>query len=141
LSSWRNDPAKYERKKRQSRKYGKLHKTKRREQSTLWRKRNPLKVATNRFEAKWGHYLTFTQYQILCRLQKNKCAICAKRPKNRHLAIDHNHKTNEFRGLLCFRCNSALSMANDSPEILRRMAKYLERGKIDVETTSRDDSR
>lgn len=45
-----------------------------------------------------------------------KCEICGKdvmdvqKEHNRfkQLCIDHNHNTNEFRGLLCMTCNSAL---------------------------------
>jgi hypothetical protein len=43
--------------------------------------------------------------------------------------FDHNHATDEFRGWLCNRCNIALGCAGDNPEILRRLAEYLdERG-------------
>jgi hypothetical protein len=39
----------------------------------------------------------------------NMCEICGASPTNgRGLAIDHNHSTGIVRGLLCFRCNSAI---------------------------------
>jgi len=37
----------------------------------------------------------------------NQCAIC-KKPRSafkKNLSVDHDHKTNKIRGLLCFRCN------------------------------------
>lgn len=39
------------------------------------------------------------------------CEICGKEETaniRRRLAYDHNHDTNEFRGMLCFRCNVTL---------------------------------
>ena len=60
--------------------------------------------------------------------QKNRCAIClvpftdADRPR-----VDHCHKSKKFRGLLCNRCNPALGMFGDNPELLRRAAAYLEK--------------
>jgi len=44
-------------------------------------------------------------------------------------AIDHNHNTGEFRGLLCKKCNRALGMFKDSPSVLMSAYLYLtERG-------------
>jgi len=41
-------------------------------------------------------------------------------------AIDHNHNTGEFRGVLCKQCNRALGMFKDSSMILRNAVEYLE---------------
>lgn len=40
----------------------------------------------------------------------NNCAICGKSSSTfkKRLSVDHNHKTNKIRGLLCFRCNKFL---------------------------------
>ena len=40
--------------------------------------------------------------------QGGGCAICGAPPKTRRLHVDHDHKTGEIRGLLCYRCNKAL---------------------------------
>lgn len=40
----------------------------------------------------------------------NNCAIC-KRPRStfkNNLSVDHNHKSDRVRGLLCFYCNKRL---------------------------------
>lgn len=42
------------------------------------------------------------------------------------LFVDHNHATNQFRGWICTRCNVALGMAKDDPNILLALIKYLE---------------
>ena len=38
---------------------------------------------------------------------------------------DHDHKTDKFRGWICFNCNTGLSNADDSIEILESMIEYL----------------
>lgn len=48
------------------------------------------------------------------------------------LFLDHCHKSNLFRGWLCTRCNVALGMAKDDPEILLLLIKYLEKYGSDI---------
>jgi len=43
--------------------------------------------------------------------------------------VDHDHKTGKIRGIVCHPCNTALGMADDSPERLRALADYLEKNK------------
>lgn len=65
--------------------------------------------------------------------QQNKCAICRQLetcgdPKNdrvRRLSIDHCHKTNKTRGLLCHKCNILISFAKESHDILKKASAYL----------------
>ena len=60
-----------------------------------------------------------------------QCEICGKtiemiQNENNHfrnLCIDHNHTTNEFRGLLCITCNSALGWFEKNEE---NILKYLQ---------------
>ncbi len=58
--------------------------------------------------------------------QNGHCALCPRRPVKKRLNIDHNHKTGQVRGLLCFPCNYAVGMLNDDAERARRLATYLE---------------
>lgn len=41
--------------------------------------------------------------------------------------VDHDHRTDRIRGVICGRCNLLLGQAGDSPKILRLCARYLER--------------
>jgi hypothetical protein len=48
------------------------------------------------------------RYDELLELQGGGCAICGARAKTRRLHIDHDHRTMQLRGLLCYRCNRGL---------------------------------
>jgi hypothetical protein len=57
------------------------------------------------------------------------CPICHLKIELMDSAIDHNHKTNEFRGLLCKKCNRALGLFGDNLNTIFNAYKYLnERG-------------
>ncbi len=62
--------------------------------------------------------------------QKRKvehCEICGCGPETRAtvLYIDHCHKTRKFRGLICQKCNSALGLLKDDPQIVASALQYL----------------
>lgn len=52
------------------------------------------------------------------------CEICGEAGK---ICLDHCHAKGHFRGWLCNRCNLILGHAKDDPELLRKLAAYLER--------------
>lgn len=56
------------------------------------------------------------------------CCICDKtiEDNGQLLSVDHCHKTNKIRGLLCSSCNFMIGLSKDSPIILRKAADYLE---------------
>ncbi len=56
-------------------------------------------------------------------LQKKKCLICKKDLES--YCVDHDHKTGEFRGLVCKRCNTVMGFVDDDISILNNMIKYL----------------
>lgn len=68
-------------------------------------------------------------YQELVEMQGGElCLICGAGPaEKKRLFIDHDHSTDEIRGLLCPRCNRLLGNAADSVEVLRKCIEYLER--------------
>ncbi len=47
-------------------------------------------------------------YERLLAEQDGHCALCPNRPKTRRLHVDHDHRTGEVRGLLCYVCNKYL---------------------------------
>lgn len=82
------------------------------------------------------HISWATQYHMTIEMMndfyiRGKCDICGE---TRRLCIDHDHgccPDNSscgkcIRGLLCGWCNNSLGHARDNPEILRKLAVYLE---------------
>ena len=70
--------------------------------------------------------LTHEAFAILLTSQGSACAICQTSDwGKRGPFVDHDHRTGQVRGVLCFRCNSALGYANDNPNIIRAMGDYL----------------
>mgnify|MGYP001236061131 FL=1 len=59
------------------------------------------------------------------------CENCGK--SSEKLIFDHDHETNEFRGWLCYQCNTAIGNLGDSIEGLRRALNYLERYENKIE--------
>lgn len=76
---------------------------------------------------KYEYGITEEEYKILLKRQKGKCAICRRlqRVKRWRLAIDHNHRTGKYRGLLCNTCNTAIAFFNEDIIILQRAIEYL----------------
>ena len=77
-------------------------------------------------------------YEELTKKQHGLCAIC-KQPETKtrdgfvkQLALDHNHKTLEVRGLLCQTCNSAIGLLLENPALFLEAVNYLENSHTDV---------
>ena len=53
--------------------------------------------------------ITVEEYDALLAAQDGCCAICRKPPREgSRLYVDHDHETNQVRGLLCPSCNTSL---------------------------------
>lgn len=59
--------------------------------------------------------------------QGGVCAICRKPPAGHlaHLVVDHDHNTEQIRGLLCHRCNLGIGHFRDSVSLLDAAKAYL----------------
>ncbi len=69
--------------------------------------------------------MTVADLDAMLLAQHGVCAICQTAPAAH---VDHDHQTDKVRRLLCFRCNAALGQLGDDPLVVRRAARYLERG-------------
>jgi hypothetical protein len=100
-------------------------------QSKARKIKNPQKwsarVRRVNLRAKWG--ITLQQLNQMFAKQNNKCAICdsaLSMGMGKH-AIDHDHKTDKIRQILCFRCNLILGHCKDSIDILLKAVEYLKK--------------
>jgi hypothetical protein len=70
--------------------------------------------------------LTSEQYYEMLEKQNNTCKICNKKCLSRKsLSVDHCHKTEKVRGLLCVKCNTSLGMLNDDISLFYKAIDYL----------------
>lgn len=71
--------------------------------------------------------LTPEQYDIIFKDQNGCCAICETHQSKltRALAVDHDDKTKEIRGLLCASCNLSLGGFKHDPNLLEKAAAYV----------------
>ena len=102
-------------------------------QKNAWQSRTPKKRLEQHLKYKYG--VSHSEFLQRWEQQKGCCAICedvlpdlmAYENRRRGYAIDHNHETGKFRGILCLHCNSLLGMAKESMVILNKAAGYLEK--------------
>jgi Autographiviridae endonuclease VII len=107
------------------------------EKHKKWKEISKIKQGKNwRFQENLNKYdLTIETYNRMLLEQNNICAICHQ-PETRQsrtkgetarLCIDHCHKTNIIRGLLCHNCNTMIGKAFDNIEILESAINYLKK--------------
>lgn len=118
--------------------------------SKLWREKNPERClelhrewyAKNRKKAVINarHYnlkrkygLSVEQFVAMAEAQDYKCANPACRTdnpgSNGSWNVDHDHKTDAVRGLLCWRCNITLGHVGDDEALLSGLIEYLRKHK------------
>lgn len=73
---------------------------------------------------KQNYGITHEDYLEILKSQKGGCALCFRKPHKLPLHIDHDHKTNKIRGLLCHQCNWYLGTIDADPTIVKRIIKY-----------------
>jgi hypothetical protein len=71
--------------------------------------------------------ITVEDFDSMIKNQNGECAICGgvRVIVQGGLCVDHCHKTNKVRGLLCNHCNTALGKFDDNIELLKNAIKYL----------------
>ena len=102
-----------------------------------WIKNNPEKSqrSTRGRNLKVKYGITIEDYEKLLKDQDGKCACCGAEEntslyglnKTLSFAVDHCHKTNKVRGLLCNQCNRAIGMLGDTKEGVLKALEYLEK--------------
>lgn len=72
--------------------------------------------------------MSLVAYHSMLEAQRNTCAICCTPlSPQRGTHVDHNHQTQQIRGILCNACNRGLGYLKDSPQLLQRAIDYLQK--------------
>lgn len=93
------------------------------------RNRNPEEEWDRNLQRKYG--ITIQKYNEMFWIQNGRCFICnkeenlGKNNKTKRLCVDHCHKSENVRKLLCNRCNVVLGLSDDNVELLQKMIDYL----------------
>jgi DNA-directed RNA polymerase subunit RPC12/RpoP len=72
--------------------------------------------------------ITKNDYDRTLKEQNYKCATCgAEVPKGRwsFFSVDHDHKTNKVRGLLCTQCNRGIGYFHEDVNVMQNVINYL----------------
>jgi len=95
---------------------------------------SPEEVQIKKEKARWYNIkrlygLSQAEYEELLEEQDHRCGICKRHEDEfeTRLAVDHDHKSLEVRGLLCSYCNRRILGRISNPDLLRMAADYLER--------------
>lgn len=92
-------------------------------------RRVDLQKTLNRYKMSVG------DYEKILADQAGVCAICHRPERDldvrygvpKRLTIDHCHRSEKFRGLLCSNCNKAIGLLEDDPELAKAATDYLVR--------------
>lgn len=96
----------------------------RKESQRRWTERHPEKVRAKHLRR--AYQMSMEEYEAALTAQNGRCAACGDL-SDRRLHVDHDHRTQQRRGLLCWRCNNGLGLFADDPARLRAAADYLEK--------------
>ena len=97
-----------------------------------WKANNPEKIRATVIKHKYG--ISPDDVTALLKKQDGRCAICGyilrlvqsnEKVSRDSLCIDHDHLTDQVRGLLCNSCNTGLGKFKDSIDNLLSAVKYL----------------
>lgn len=102
--------------------YKAANKDRAREYSKKYYAMNKLKVRDGHLALFYGSSLL--EFNSMLASQGGVCRTCGLLKKK--MCLDHDHVTKEKRGILCSSCNVAIGMAQESPELLRKLAEYVE---------------
>lgn len=123
----------------QAREWVRSNSEKNREQARKWRKENRFRMVLtySRNAAKREEYFpcdaTVEEIRVAFTGKCHNCEV-PEVECNQHLHLDHDHncKIDNFRGWLCNNCNCGAGNLKDSPELMRKLAEYIERSQAKV---------
>lgn len=109
--------------------YRKNNKDKLLKREKKYREKNKVEIRNRDYLRKYR--IRLEEYNKILEAQNGVCKICKLKEKSKkaeNLAIDHNEKNGNVRGLLCGNCNRALGGFQDNIQNLLKAVKYLKTG-------------
>ena len=90
-----------------------------------YKEKNREYLKTQAFEnyLKRAYGLTISRYNNMKSEQNNKCYLCKLEKK---LFVDHCHKSNNIRKLLCIKCNLYVGYYENSKHLFTQIGQYVE---------------
>ena len=109
-------------------KYKKDNSTELKEKRTEYEKLEHVKKLKIARKLRQRYGITAIQYDEMLKRQRYKCNICGKpHTEDKRLSVDHDHKSNNVRGLLCGDCNRGIGMFKDNINNLYKAINYLKK--------------
>jgi hypothetical protein len=91
-----------------------------------WDAKNKHKRRDKALNRQYG--ISLEKFEAIKKTQNNACCICGDSFSiGKFTHLDHCHKTNQIRGILCNHCNRGLGAFKDSIKILKSAQKYLQK--------------
>jgi len=79
----------------------------------------------------WNYNITLEDYNKMLEKQGGGCAICGSKEigvaRAIYFYVDHNHTTDEVRGLLCNPCNCLVGFSREDIKILLKTVAYIKK--------------
>jgi len=82
-----------------------------------------LQQRSYKLKVKYG--IDLKKYYEMYEAQQGRCLVCDEWQER--LFVDHDHKSEEIRGLLCNNCNMGIGLLKDNPTVLERAVAYIKR--------------
>ena len=112
--------------KKARRKYHLAHKDEIQQKAQEWFDQRPDYKKDWHLKHRYG--LAVGEYDRMLAAQDGKCKICRSADpgnKSGRFNVDHDHVTDEIRGLLCRSCNIGLGNFKDNADLLKAAIEYL----------------
>lgn len=84
-------------------------------------------VAYVKARLKYRYGITLEELTAAIIVQNGECGVCHRPPERGNpFAVDHDHTTGRFRGLLHRKCNAGLAFLGDDAAGLQRALEYVQ---------------
>ena len=115
----------YQKNKSQIKQQKKKYEAQNKERLKKYRQENKERIKQRHLKTRYG--ISLEQYNEMLKSQNSQCAICRTHQSTLKtcLAVDHCHKTNQIRGILCSSCNTGIGHLKDDIKILEKAILYL----------------